>query len=205
MSEHPLAERFLPSGFSGWKWLFYVWVACLLLQQLAGFLGFPDLVLAVLAISGLLTFADAVRCWRLGVPTASELGRWANNAGSHIGVRIVYEELRQTDAMKRYDPNRPDLDSDGVSSDDDEYFRRLHDRETHGDDRRDLLHFLYLTWPPRNRIERQLEKDDKLEEFRTDKLRSRLMREVDPRSAQGHFWRMEREIEDQGARLWTFE
>ena len=76
MAEHPLAERFLPSGFSGWKWLFYVWVAMLLLHQLAGLLGFQNLVLGLLALTGMLTFADPVRCWRLGVPTASELGRW---------------------------------------------------------------------------------------------------------------------------------
>ena len=107
--------------------------------------------------------------------------------------------------MKRYEQNSPDLDSDGVSSDDDEYFRRLHDHETHGDDRRDLLHFLYVNRPPMNRIERQLERDGKLEEFRTDKLGSRLMRKVDPGNAQGHYWTMVRKIEDQGAKLWTLE
>ena len=126
----------------------------------------------------------------------------ANKADSHIAVRIVYEELRQTDEMKRYEQNSSELDSAAVSSDD--HLRRLHDHETHGDDRRNPLHFLYVNRPPQNRIERQLEKDGKLEEFRTDKLRSRLMREVDPDNAQGHYWTMVRKIEDQGAKLLTF-
>ena len=142
-----------------------------------------DLLPICPAAQGLFLWADTIRRWRLGLPTMTDLEGWARTTQEHLALRILREEFRQTDDSQWREQR---LQSDS-------------------EDRRNLVHFLYVTSPPRNRYERELEAEDALEDRRREMLCSRLTREVDPDEAQGEFWRIVKEAEHRGATLWPLD